>query len=813
MRVTEQQVQRQLELEEQYIQKSLSESKRQILEAIKGGRAADLMPVQRLTGAAFNTVCTAIDELKKQKAAGVGGKYLKHIRGVKTDILAAASLSICFNSLHLETYSNKTSAQAVMAKLGSMVQSELLNNQLKKVAPAYMNRVHEYLKERNTTSQTHIMRTLRASANAIKMGYEPWDNTECIGTGKHLMEAVYSTGLFKWGAGDGGTYALEPADCILNVLADFITQAQFIRITPPMLVPPTPHTDIFDGGYLDERTDTRGTYKHKNITKAQLRAVNAAFKKADKLRAVLNKAQEVPYQVNKYILNMVHTARALGVGIGMPSTKAAPKPEWYLDGIPKEQYSERELDDFEQWKMQTVMWHESERKRLQDIKRTHDTIEQCEEFKHEQALYFPTYVDWRYRLYFKSRLNPQGDDLTKGLLVFARKKPLGERGLFWLKVHAATSFGYDKKRFKYRAQWFDENEHLIREMLKDPLNSPVFEKAGSESPWCFLAACKEAIDAIDSGNPEEFLSNIPVAMDATNSGAQHYAALRRDVVAGRLVNLFSTGDDEKADLYMDVVDRVNSRLIMDTDNPETLVQSRYWQVNPITRSMSKRPTMTYTYSATDQSRTKYLFQGARDEGYTELPEYSLFKLCLYLTPLVRDSIAEANPKAAEAMEYMREIVRRMPDDVPLQWTTPLGGLVINQYANITAHSVHIQSMGMSRLMAYNKDCSSTNKRKAQAGVAPNGIHSNDATHLGMIILEHSGDIMPIHDSVATHACDVDSMHKVIREQFVKLYTEHDLLKSMAESAESLGADLSDLTEPEFGTLNLELVKNSEFFFC
>ncbi|UGC97822.1 hypothetical protein pp309_000034 [Proteus phage 309] len=72
MRVTEQQLQRQLEIEQEYIQKSLTESKRLILEAIKGGRTADLLPIQRLIGVAYGTVCTEIDAIKATKGASVG---------------------------------------------------------------------------------------------------------------------------------------------------------------------------------------------------------------------------------------------------------------------------------------------------------------------------------------------------------------------------------------------------------------------------------------------------------------------------------------------------------------------------------------------------------------------------------------------------------------------------------------------------------------------------------------------------------------------------------------------------------------------
>lgn len=54
-------------------------------------------------------------------------------------------------------------------------------------------------------------------------------------------------------------------------------------------------------------------------------------------------------------------------------------------------------------------------------------------------------LDFRGRVYpIPPHLNHLGNDLCRGLLSFARKKPLGERGLFWLKIQVANLYGNDK---------------------------------------------------------------------------------------------------------------------------------------------------------------------------------------------------------------------------------------------------------------------------------------------------------------------------------------------------------------------------------
>ena len=62
-----------------------------------------------------------------------------------------------------------------------------------------------------------------------------------------------------------------------------------------------------------------------------------------------------------------------------------------------------------------------------------------------QVIYFPMNLDFRGRVYpIPPHLNHLGNDLCRGLLAFSRKKPLGERGLFWLKIQVANLYGNDK---------------------------------------------------------------------------------------------------------------------------------------------------------------------------------------------------------------------------------------------------------------------------------------------------------------------------------------------------------------------------------
>lgn len=60
---------------------------------------------------------------------------------------------------------------------------------------------------------------------------------------------------------------------------------------------------------------------------------------------------------------------------------------------------------------------------------------------------------------------------------------------------------------------------------------------GAEKPWEALAACMEVRTALATGNPAEYVSRLPVQIDGSCNGLQHYAALGRDIAGGYSVNL------------------------------------------------------------------------------------------------------------------------------------------------------------------------------------------------------------------------------------------------------------------------------------
>lgn len=61
------------------------------------------------------------------------------------------------------------------------------------------------------------------------------------------------------------------------------------------------------------------------------------------------------------------------------------------------------------------------------------------------CFFYPHNLDFRGRVYpVPPHLNHIGNDLSRGMLMFAEGKKLGEGGLKWLKIHCANLMGKDK---------------------------------------------------------------------------------------------------------------------------------------------------------------------------------------------------------------------------------------------------------------------------------------------------------------------------------------------------------------------------------
>jgi DNA-directed RNA polymerase len=218
--------------------------------------------------------------------------------------------------------------------------------------------------------------------------------------------------------------------------------------------------------------------------------------------------------------------------------------------------------------------------------------------------------------------------------------------------------------------------------------------------------------------------------------------------------------------------------------------------------------MTYVYGATLKGTAEFVQDYIECEKGTPWPQDARADVyARYCAKKLFQGIAGAVPAAAEAMRWLREIAQQQPNGKRMEWATPTGFVVQHDYQGYDEVRIKLRSCGLTDVLIRNWN-NDTQTIKMQNAISPNFVHALDASHITLTAnaMQDAGlSMVGIHDSFGTHACDVPSMHKILREQFVQMYSRNML----GEFLWDVGAT-SEL--PQRGNLELSQVLDSEFFF-
>ena len=590
-------------------------------------------------------------------------------------------------------------------------------------------------------------------------------------------------------------------------------------IRKPMIVPPRDWTGHQNGGYLTLPTrlilSRSSVHRHRTTVSPEAR------------RAV-NVAQKTAWRVNERVYRVATQLYGLGTGLaGLTATVEIPAdlPEGADPAAVKARRKEQ-LHAY-QASIKATSGRTSEILKLN----------LASEFKEFERFYFPYALDWRGRVYpLATSLNPQGDDLAKGMLQFADGKPLGREGERWLAIHGANCFGHDKLAYAERLKFIDEATERIMLVAEDPFADLWWTDA--DEPFKFLAFCFEWAGYMNADDPETFVSYLPIALDGTCSGLQHFSALLRDERGGASVNLLPAA--EPSDIYSEVAQEVREAITVDC------WQARVWE-GLINRTTCKRGTMTVPYGVTRHGLSDQLIDLVKtDEAYAEVFHRAAFerakvndrmsdedweayddkpsatRACLWLAEHLEQAIERVVLASQTGKLFLNELASCYASaGLDFRWVTPLGIEISQGYrapkvANIATY------FGGTRVRVRVTDDSGDapkNARKGRAGSSPNYIHSLDATHLLWTVLDcydNAGikDFALIHDSFGVHAGDIPILNQSLRSTFVRLYNEPLLETLAAQAKEDLPEDLhGDIPEiPEVGSLRLEVVRLSPYIF-
>ncbi|XP_033764314.1 DNA-directed RNA polymerase, mitochondrial-like isoform X2 [Pecten maximus] len=277
----------------------------------------------------------------------------------------------------------------------------------------------------------------------------------------------------------------------------------------------------------------------------------------------------------------------------------------------------------------------------------------------DKPFWLPLNIDYRGRVYCLSAiLQYQSNDMTRSLFLFANGKPLGEKGLDWLKIHLINLTGLRKRysnkdRLDYANQMMDK----ILDSADSPLDGEQWWLE-SDEPWQTLACCKEIAAAIRSEDHTQYVSHFPVHQDGSCNGLQHYAALGRDKSGAKSVNLDSSEAPE--DIYSDIMEMVELRRQEDEKNGIEIAKI----VAPyITRKVVKRPVMTSVYGVTHYGARLQIQQVLNEiPGF---PEEHLKEASTYITTTIMANLKKRFQTAGIIQDWFNDVTKATSDKVSI----------------------------------------------------------------------------------------------------------------------------------------------------
>lgn len=382
--------------------------------------------------------------------------------------------------------------------------------------------------------------------------------------------------------------------------------------------------------------------------------------------------------------------------------------------------------------------------------------------------------------------------------------------------------------FDERVEWIHAHTAEIVQVADDPFSNLWWEKA--DAPLQFFAFCVEWRNLIRANEQnEEYVCSLPVSMDGSCNGLQHFAALLRDEVGGVAVNVVP--QDRPQDIYQRVADSVLDKL--EHEAPTNPLAAALLGLHVVTRKLTKRPTMTFGYGSKQYGFGQQIREYLRGlDNWHEIKERLGTKpnakgkevtqagaACRLLAKLIWESLGDTVVKAFEGMQWFQNAARGIVANKLVEWTVPVTNFHVRQ-EYVEWHRKRVFTILAGKILHSRLNTPSTklDVRKQTNAVSPNVIHSLDAAALMLTVSQGAAEgveaFAMVHDSYGTLPADCSVLVRCCRQSFVRLYTMQDVVSSLHQQFVAQYADPTECPEaPTKGTLDVNAVLASDYFFA
>lgn len=252
------------------------------------------------------------------------------------------------------------------------------------------------------------------------------------------------------------------------------------------------------------------------------------------------------------------------------------------------------------------------------------------------------------------------------------------------------------------------------------------------------------------------MSTLPIHQDGSCNGLQHYAALGRDELGGKAVNLFPSSSPQ--DVYSKVLEIVLREIEKDALIPANAADESlrrkgrlYFRVSElhsvyrsgvsarlvrghVNRKVIKQTVMTSVYGVTsrgakDQVQARLLERLANESNSVVTPEVEaeISQAARYVAVCTLKALAEMFSSAKAIMDWLGTCATLVASEgQTMSWVTPLGLPVIQPYRQSTKKIV--RTLLQMVILAVDSDDLPVSSRKQRSAFPPNFVHSLGITN-------------------------------------------------------------------------------------
>jgi DNA-directed RNA polymerase, mitochondrial len=824
----------QIEIEQSTLNYSLEKYDNDFKTTIRQGRVGDTKEATLIIKGNLKLVEDYLDSLYTTK--GLKGKQklavsvFKDFYKVKKDL----AYVIIKNVIALALKTPETPLLRFSKKLFDSFIMTTKVIQLKETDPNYYSYIENRYKDSKSIMDSN---KIKASKDYRIEALEKEEVANYVGI--LLMDIITKSGcdLIEVFRAEGNALMVKPSSNVISIL--LMSKNYFLTnniIYKPMVYPPKDWMEL---------KDTGGYYSYPKVTKF-IKAHDKDFDyicyriqpDLSRLLGVVNKLQKVPFRINKRVLEVINYISDKNL-VDPSSTETNPILYGDIpygdvlnsyDLHPKERFGLLDSNGMFKDKQDYIRWkkvfedQELRNKRIQSKRLSFSMALQLANIYKEYDRFYYTYqLDFRGRLYpLQQHLNPQGNCVIKSMLEFADGEPLTDEGVYWLKIHGANCYGYDKLSYEDRIRRIDEKEEEIKKIAEDPY---TFLKRWNEAkePLLYLSFCFSYADYL--ADPTSICVN-PVALDATCSGIQIYSGLLKDKKGAMAVNVINGDQDKPNDIYKDVADQVELDLANEefdktidyttkdkvSHSTSTLIEANSLK-GRVTRKLTKRNVMTQPYSVTRLGMVNQL-----KELLTEYEDNNdifwkgdKWVVATLLANMNHKAISKVVKGAIIGQSLIKEVLREhLKDHDRALWFTPFFRFPVLQ--NIKKSKRKRLNSPFGSLVLYSRT-KEVHYRKMINGIAPNYIHSLDETLLFRTVElcqeQDKNDFMLIHDSFGMKPNDIPTMNVAVRQAYYELFSSNPL----EDWCNQLSPDIiHKIKEGMINDLDLEEVKDSRYIF-